>query len=75
MHIYTYPFPCLRKLPMKEALAVGMRRGRPNVFTIATVHENEMFDEIYCSCDDPAIRNRWIALFRGMGVAIFDLRD
>jgi len=58
-----------------EALAVGMRRGRANMLTIATVHGNNLFDEIYCVCDDPARRNRWIAMFRGMGVAIFDLRD
>ena len=60
-----------------EALAVGLQRERANMFTIATVYKNldKMFDEIYCSCDDAAIRNRWIALFRGMGVAIFDLRD
>ena len=58
-----------------EALAVGMRRGRPNMLTIATVHGNNLFDEIYCVCDDPARRNRWIAIFRGMGVAIFDLRN
>ena len=58
-----------------EALAVGMRRGRPNMLTIATVHGNNLFDEIYCVCDDPARRNRWIAIFREMGVAIFDLRD
>ena len=58
-----------------EALAVGMRRGRANMLTVATVHESNLFDEIYCVCDDPARRNRWIAVFRGMGVAIFDLRD
>ena len=58
-----------------EAHAVGMRRGRANMLTIATVHGNNLFDEIYCVCDDPARRNRWIAIFRGMGVAIFDLRD
>ena len=58
-----------------EALAVGMRRGRANMLTVATVHESNLFDEIYCVCDDPARRNRWIAIFRGMGVAIFDLRD
>ena len=58
-----------------EALAAGMRRGRANMLTIATVHWNNLFDEIYCVCDDPARRNRWIAIFRGMGVAIFDLRN
>ena len=58
-----------------EALAVGMRRGRANMLTIATIHESNLFDEIYCVCDDPARRNRWIAIFRGMGVAIFDLRN
>jgi len=62
------------ELPLEE-LAVGLRRGRTNMLTIATVHGNKTLDEIYCFCDDPARRNRWVALFRGMGVAIFDLRD
>jgi len=67
--------PCVCVCACVEALAVGMRRGRANMLTIATVHGNNLFDEIYCVCDDPARRNRWIAMFRGMGVAIFDLRD
>ena len=60
------------------ALACNSMRNpywRANMLTIATVHESNLFDEIYCVCDDPARRNRWIAVFRGMGVAIFDLRD
>ena len=56
-----------------EVLAVGLRRGRTSMLTLATVHKNEMFDEIYCSCDNPARRNRWVAVFRRMGVAVFDL--
>ena len=57
-----------------EALAVGLQRGRSNMLTLATVHENKMFDEIYCFSANSASRNRWIAVFRRMGVAVFDLR-
>jgi len=62
------------EVPM-EVLAVGLRRGRANMLTLATVHKNKLFDEIYCFCDDPTRRNRWIAVFRRMGVPVFDLRD
>ena len=63
------------ELPV-EALAVGLQRGRANMLTLATVGDKgEMFDEIYCFCDNPVRRNKWIAVFRRMGVAVFDLRD
>jgi hypothetical protein len=62
------------ELPV-EALAVGLQRGRAHMLTLATIYKNEMFDEIYCFCDDPVRRNKWIAVFRRMGVAIYDLRD
>ena len=58
-----------------EALAVCLLRGRADMFKLATVCESEMIDEIYCFCDDPTRRNRWIAVFRRMGVPVFDLRD
>jgi hypothetical protein len=58
-----------------EVLAVGLRRGRANMLTLATVHKNKLFDEIYCFCDDSTSRNKWIAVFRRMGVLVFDLRD
>ena len=58
-----------------EVLAVGLRRGRANMLTLATVHKNKWFDEIYCFCDDATRRNKWVAVFRRMGVSIFDLRD
>ena len=58
-----------------EVLAVGLQRGRANMLTLATLYRNEMFDEIYCFCDNPIRRNRWIHVFRRMGVAIFDMRD
>ena len=58
-----------------EVLAVGLQRGRTNMLTLATVYKNEMFDEIYCFCNDATRRNRWIAVFRQMGVAIYDLID
>ena len=49
--------------------------GRFDMFTLATVYEGQKFDEIYCFCDDPPTRDRWIAVFRRMGVAVFDERD
>ena len=58
-----------------EMLAVGLQRGRTDMFALATTYENKLFDEIYCFCDDSVKRNTWIEIFRGMGVAIFDLRD
>ena len=58
-----------------EALAVCLLRGRADMFKLATVYESEMVDEIYCFCDDPPRRDRWTAVFRRMGVAVFDLRD
>ena len=33
-----------------EVLAVGLQRGRANMFTLATVYKNQMFDEICCFC-------------------------
>ena len=58
-----------------EALAVALRRGRTNMFMIATIHKDKLFDEIFCFCDNSIRRNKWIAVFRRMGVAIFDVRD
>ena len=58
-----------------EALAVGLQRGRTNMLMIATVHKNELFDEIFCFCDNSIRRNKWIAVFRRMGVVIFDVQD
>jgi hypothetical protein len=46
------------------------------VFTVATLPENRMYDaddEIYCFVDNQVKRNKWIAVFRRMGVPIFDL--
>ena len=58
-----------------EALAVCLLRGRADMFTLATVHEDEMVDEIYCFCGGPATRLEWIEDFLRVGIAIFDLRD
>ena len=58
-----------------EALAVALRRGRTNMFMIATIHKDKLFDEIFCFCDNSTRRNKWIAVFRRMDVAIFDVRD
>ncbi len=64
----------LTQVPVKE-LAVGMQRGRENMFTIATLHRGRMYDEIYCFADDQVKRNKWIAVFRRMGVTLFDVTD
>ena len=58
-----------------EDLAVGLQRGRADMFTMATLQEGKMYDEIYCFADDQVKRNKWIAVFRRMGVAIFDLQQ
>ena len=56
-----------------EALAVGLSRWRTDMFTIATLHNNRIYDEIYCFVDDQVKRNKWIAVFRRMDVAVFDV--
>jgi hypothetical protein len=43
------------------------------MFTIATLHKNTLYDEIYCFADGQAKRDQWIAVFRQMGVPVFDL--
>ena len=60
-------------VPLEE-LGVGLQRGRGDMFTIATtLHEQSMHDdEICCFAHDQAERDKWIAIFERMGVAIFD---
>ena len=55
-------------------LVVGLQRGRASIFTLATIPKDKTYGEIYCFCDDPARRNKWIAVFRRMAVSIFDMR-
>lgn len=62
------------EVPVKD-LAVGMQRGRVDMFTLATLHGNRMYDHVFCFADDQVKRNMWIAVFRRMGVSIFDLQD
>jgi hypothetical protein len=64
----------LAEVPL-ELLAVRLQRGRADMFTIATHHENRLYDEIYCFADDQAERDEWIAVFRRMGVSILHLRE
>jgi hypothetical protein len=58
------------EVPVEE-LAVRCQQGRADMFTIATLHEQKMYDEICCFADDQAERDEWIAVFRRMGVAVF----
>ena len=59
------------EVPVDE-LAVGLSRWRTDMFTIATLHNNRMYDEIYCFVDDQVKRNKWIAVFRRMDIPVFD---
>ena len=57
-----------------EALAVGLPRGCDDTFTVGTVHNNRVYDEIYCSTDQSK-RDKWIMVFRRMGVTVYRLPD
>jgi hypothetical protein len=56
-----------------EELAVGLQRGRTDMFIIATRNGDKLYDDISCFADDQEKRNKWIAVLRRMGVPIFDL--
>jgi len=58
-----------------EELAVGLQRGRTDMFIIATRNGDQLYDDISCFADDQEKRNKWIAVLRRMGVPIFDLSD
>ena len=60
----------LAEVPMED-LAVGLRKGRANSFTLATLHADKMYDKIQCLADDEVTRDEWIAVFRQIGVPIF----
>jgi hypothetical protein len=62
------------QVPLEE-LAVRLQRGRANMFTISTLHKQRLYDEICCFTDDQGERDEWIAVFRRMGVAIFDFSE
>ena len=59
------------QVPVKD-LAVGLQRGRTNMFIVATRHQHKIYDEICCFADDQQKRNKWIAVFRRLGVDIHD---
>ena len=62
------------KVPVEE-LAVGMQRGRADMFKIATLHKQMLCDEICCFTDDQAEHDEWIAVFRRMCVPILHFRE
>jgi len=65
------------EVPVGE-LAVGLQKKSIEMFTVATLPKNRMYDaqdEIYCFVDNQVKRNKWIAVFRRMGVPIFDLQS
>ena len=59
------------QVPARD-LAVGLQRGRTNMFIVATRHQDRIYDEICCFADDQPKRNKWIAVFRRLGVDIYD---
>ncbi len=62
------------QVPVEE-LSVGLQTGHTQMFTVATLHNNRMHDEIYCFADGKVKRNQWIAVFRRMGVPVFDTSE
>jgi hypothetical protein len=62
------------KVPVEE-LVVGLRRGHTEMFTVATLHKNARYDEISCFAVDQVKRDKWIAVFRRMGVPVFDVSE
>ena len=62
------------QVPVEE-LAVGLQTGHTQMFTVATLQENRMHDEIYCFADDKVKCNQWIDVFRRMGVPVFDTSE
>jgi len=64
----------LAEVPVHK-LAVGLLRGRTDMMIFATLHQSRMYDEIYCVADGQAKRNKWIAVFRRIGVPVFDVSE
>ena len=59
------------EVPVVE-LAVGLQQESVEMFTVATLPKNRMYDahdEIYCFVDNQVKRNKWIAVFRRMGLS------
>ena len=61
------------QVPVTE-LAVGLRRSRTSMLILAKLCENKVYDEVYCFADNHSERNKWTAVFRRMGVPIFDVQ-
>jgi hypothetical protein len=64
----------LAEVPVDQ-LAVGLLKGRTDMIMLATLHKGRMYDEIYCVAAGQSKRNQWIAVFRRMGVPVFDVSE
>ena len=62
------------QVPVEE-LAVGLQTGHTQMFTVATLHNNRLHDEIYCFAESKVKRNQWIAIFQRVGVPVFDTSE
>ena len=60
------------QVPVTE-LAVGLRRSRTSMLILAKLCENKVYDEVYCFVGNHSERNKWTAVFRRMGIPIFDV--
>jgi len=56
-------------------LAVGLRRSRTSMLILAKLVENKVCDKIYCFAENHSERNKWTAVFRRMGIPIFDVHS
>ena len=68
------PSAVLAEVPVDQ-LAVGLLKGRTDMMMLATLHKGRMYDEIYCVAAGQSKRNQWIAVFRRMGVPVFDVSE
>ena len=57
-----------------EGVAVSILPGHPRLFTLSSQF-GDGADEVYCYAQDQRARNKWIAVFRRLGLAIYTRRQ
>jgi hypothetical protein len=57
-----------------EEVAVSILPGHHRLFTLSS-QLGDRTDEVYCYAEDQRARNKWIAVFRRLGLAIYTRRQ
>ena len=57
-----------------ERVVVSILAGHHSLFTLSS-QGSDRADEVYCYARDQRTRNRWIAIFRRLGLAIYTQRQ